>query len=322
VKRNGEKPPQRPPKAPPIFVSGVQNIQPLKELLVTDGKLLRAQNTQRRLSQNPTNIHCQIPYHHKSFSRKTHRISHYQPKENRSFRTILMGIHYSTNTNKIKSEIEKLGHKFVNIFNIKQTRTNISLPLFFVDLKPSDINKKIYRIETLNYSKVKFEPPRTKRNSSKCQRYGHSQAYCYHSPRCVKCAGNHPTKQCLRTEKSDAVIFVLCEGNHPANYKGCAIYKELQKRTFAPLRDKRNENSRPVLTKSYFNTTISYASTLKSQQPQHELDTPIPPHQTPYLQKSQMPPSDIQELKVMMKGLMEHLGTLLSLLTTLVSKIA
>ena len=47
---------------------------------------------------------------------------------------------------------------------------------------------------------VRFEPPRTKRNiphCGKCQRYGHTQAYCYHSPRCVKCAGNHTTKHCL-----------------------------------------------------------------------------------------------------------------------------
>jgi len=29
---------------------------------------------------------------------------------------------------------------------------------------------------------------------------------------------------------------VLCEGNHPANYKGCTIYKDLQKRHFPTLR--------------------------------------------------------------------------------------
>jgi len=73
----------------------------------------------------------------------------------------------------------------VNIFNIKQSRTNIPLPLFFVDLKPSANNKDIYLIETLHYTKVKFEPTRPKRTipqRSKCQRYGHSQVYCFHSP--------------------------------------------------------------------------------------------------------------------------------------------
>jgi len=108
---------------------------------------------------------------------------------------------HSTDTSDIKPEIEKFGHTVVNIFNIKQNRIHISLPLYFVDLKPSENNKDICQIETLNYTKVKLEPPRPKRNirqCSKCQRYGHTQAYCYHSPRCVKCAGSHLTKQCPR----------------------------------------------------------------------------------------------------------------------------
>ena len=99
----------------------------------------------------------------------------------------------------------------------------------------------IYQIETLNYTKVRFEPPRPKRNipqCGKCQRYGHTQAYCYHSPRCVKCAGNHSTKLCPHKEKSEHVKCVLCNSNHPANYKGCIVYKEIKKRTFPPLRNK------------------------------------------------------------------------------------
>jgi len=73
-------------------------------------------------------------------------------------------MHYSANRSETKCEIEKLGHTVANTFNIKQNRTNIPLPLFFVDLKPSENNKDIYLIETLNYIKMKFEPPRPKRN--------------------------------------------------------------------------------------------------------------------------------------------------------------
>ena len=61
------------------------------------------------------------------------------------------------------------------------------------------------------------------------------RTYCYRSLRCFKCAGSHLTKQCLRKEKSENVECVLCEGNHPANYKWCAVYKDLQKR---PLQSK------------------------------------------------------------------------------------
>ena len=150
-------------------------------------------------------------------------------------------MHYSTDKRDIKNELENLGHTVVNIFNIKQNRTNILLSLFFVDLKPSGNNKDICQIETLNYTKVKFEPPRSKRNipqCSKCQRYGYTQAYCYCSPRCITCAGSLLTKQCLRKEKFGNVKYVLYGGNHPANYKGGAVYKDLQTRTFPHLRSK------------------------------------------------------------------------------------
>ena len=43
-------------------------------------------------------------------------------------------MHY-TDTSEIKSEIGKLVHTVVNIFNIKQNLTHIPLPLLFVDLK-------------------------------------------------------------------------------------------------------------------------------------------------------------------------------------------
>jgi hypothetical protein len=85
----------------------------------------------------------------------------------------------------MKSEIESLGHTVMNIYNIKHSRTNTPQPLFFVDLKPSPNNKDIYLIENIHYTKIKFEPPRPKRTipqCSKCQRYGHTKAYCFHSP--------------------------------------------------------------------------------------------------------------------------------------------
>jgi hypothetical protein len=171
-------------------VAGVQNIQPLKELVAVTGDdfELRVLNCNQvkippKFSEKYTTIIKAVAEKHAEFYT-------YQPKEDRSFRTVLRGMDYSTDIRDIKSEIEKFGHTVVNIFNIKQTRTNIPLPLFFVDLKPNENNKDIYQIEILNYTKVKFEPPRPKRNISqciKCQRNGHTQAYCCHRPRCVKC---------------------------------------------------------------------------------------------------------------------------------------
>jgi hypothetical protein len=314
------------PKAPPIFVSGVQNIQPLKDLLVAvtgdDFELKVLTGNQVKILPKTADKYKTII---KALAEKHTEFHTYQPKEARSFRTVLRGMHYSTDTSEIKSEIEKFGHTVVNVFNIKQNRTNIPLSLFFVDLKPSENNKDIYQIESLNYTKVKFEPPRPKRTvpqCSKCQRYGHTQAYCYHSPRCVKCAGSHPTKQCPRKERSEQVKCVLCEGNHPANYKGCTVYKDIQKRTFPPLRINQDRINQQVLPQTQNAPRNSYAATLTSHQQHYEPAISHPPQQLPIQTNSQPPTSDIQQMQIMLKGLMEQMSSMFSLLTTLVSKMA
>jgi len=205
------------------------------------------------------------------------------------------------------------------MFNVIQNRNNIALPLFFVDLQPSENNEGIYQMEILNYTKVKLEPPRPKRNvlqCSKCQRYGRTQAYCYHSPRRVKCADSHPTKQFPRKYQSDNVKCVLCDGNHPA------VYKDIQNRTFPPLRNKNGGKNQKFLTQTPVRLDISHAYIFKSQHNQCETTTAQTHQQIPYQQQPQPPTSDIQELKVMMKGLMEQMSTMLSLLTTRVSKTA
>jgi hypothetical protein len=51
----------------------------------------------------------------------------YQLKENRCFRTVLRGMHYSTDVEDIKSATELHGHTVTNVYNIKQQRTNITV---------------------------------------------------------------------------------------------------------------------------------------------------------------------------------------------------
>jgi hypothetical protein len=107
---------------------------------------------------------------------------------------VLKNIHYSINPADIKTEIEKLGHTVTNIWNIKQYGTKLPLSMFFVELKPAPNNKDIFLVEYLQQCKIKFEPPKHKRDiaqSANCQRYGHTKNYFLLKPRCVKCAGDH-----------------------------------------------------------------------------------------------------------------------------------
>jgi hypothetical protein len=150
----------------------VQNIKQLNELLVA----ISGDNFELKvLTGNQVKVQPKSAEHYRqilhALIEKRTEFHTYQPKEERCFRTVLRGMHYSTDVADIKSAIEHYGHRVRNVYNMKQQRTNIPLPLFFVDLKPQANNKDIYHIETLNYTKVKFEPPRPKRNIPQCSKY-------------------------------------------------------------------------------------------------------------------------------------------------------
>ena len=62
-----------------------------------------------------------------------------------------------------------------------------------------------------------------------CQQYGHTKSYCRRCPICIKCAGDHSSKNCPQQNRSKDIKCVLFNGNHRANYKGCLVYHEIKK---------------------------------------------------------------------------------------------
>jgi hypothetical protein len=89
---------------------------------------------------------------------------------------------YFINPEEIKTEIQKFGHVVTNIWNIKQYRTMQPLSMFFVELKPAPNNKDIFNVEHIQQCKIKFEPPKHKRDIAQCaycQRYGHTKNPCH-----------------------------------------------------------------------------------------------------------------------------------------------
>lgn len=117
--------------------------------------------------------------------------------------------------------------------------------MFFIDLEPQPNNKKIFEQEFISNSKITVEPPRKKRDivqCTRCQEYGHSKAYCFKPYNCVKYGDQHDTRECQKPKNTPAKC-ALCDGDHPANYKGCSVYKDLiQKRS---LRQKPNKITNP-----------------------------------------------------------------------------
>ena len=90
-------------------------------------------------------------------------------------------MHYSTDINDIKNELEELGHKVINISNIYRNGTKEKTLLFNIELKPNNNNKEIYNITSLLHCRITFEPPHVKKTipqCTNCQQYGHTRNYC------------------------------------------------------------------------------------------------------------------------------------------------
>lgn len=311
-------------KPPPIFVDGVSNIQPLIALLdehVNDSyeiKVLR--NEQVKIQPISSAAYSVIV---KQLEIKQTEFYTYKLKEDRSFKVILKNMHPSTDTNEIKRELSDLGHCVTNIWNIKQRVSKKPLPIFIVDLKQNSNNKLIYDIKSLMHCRIFFEPPRPKREPpqcAKCQQYGHTKTYCRRSPKCIKCAGNHISADCTRKNRSDDVKCALCEGNHPANYKGCRVFKELQMARFPPSRKKvpnakETLNARPTITNT---TTVAQSKPTYAQAVQADVNQSTYSHTNATDRKEK---SDMVMMMDMLKQITQQLTTMTNLLLNFMTKL-
>ena len=312
-------------KSPPIFVSGVGNICPLKALL---DNIVKNEYTLKVLSNNEIKIqpHSSEKYLPivEELKKKNTEFHTYQRKQEKGYKVVLRNMHSSVDINELKSEIENLGHKVMKIANIRQRITQKPLPLFFIELELNDNNKKIFEINKLLNLIISFEPPRKKRDipqCMKCQEFGHTKNYCFKSPVCVKCANKHLTSDCPIKEKIQNVKCANCDGNHPASYKGCIVRKQLQQKLFPTLRTKRlNQNDNLQSNQNLNNTVrpnVSFAEAVSGnvnnvQEESKQTQTQVQAHS---------PVASNQRMEEMMLQLMNRMDTMLNLLTTLINKI-
>lgn len=64
----------------------------------------------------------------------------------------------------------------------------------------------------------------------KCQQFLHVAHNCDRKYRCVKCDEDHQPGECSRIDRTQGnPTCVNCKGQHPANYKGCPVHKEMLK---------------------------------------------------------------------------------------------
>lgn len=314
-------------KSPPIYVDKVENIQPLVNLLneyaLDNYELKVLNNDQVKIQPKTPDAYRDIV---KQLEIKNTEFYTYKPKQDRTFKVVLKNMHPSTDIEELKKSMADLGHNCTNIWNIKQRTSKKPLPMFIVEVESNPNNKSIYNIKSLLNCRISFEPPRPKREipqCAKCQQYGHTKGYCRRSPKCIKCAGDHPSIECPRKTRSDQVKCVLCDGNHPANYKGCQVYRELEKIKLPSKPDpvRRNLSSKHVQVRQQQALQNNNTDNQVLSQDTRYRDALLQQNGKIEAHEDKSSSNDMTQLLIMMKQMMEQLTTMTNLIIALTTRL-
>nr|AMS38374.1 hypothetical protein [Bactrocera tryoni] len=191
----------------------------------------------------------------------------YEDKQSRDIRVMVKDLHHSCEPESIVTDLQKQGFKVTKVLNKLQYKTKNPLNMFIVCFESTENIKKIYEIKHILNSVVKLEPIKPSNlvpQCKSCQAFGHTRNYCCKPPRCVKCAGNHTTLSCTKPAELPPKCC-NCNQNHPANYRGCEVAKQLQKIKNATEKNKEH-NQQPKRLSTTASTAPQKEVTNVSQQ--------------------------------------------------------
>ena len=157
------------------------------------------------------------------------------------------------------------------------------------------------------------EPYKTK-TISQCINYqdcGHTKSCCNYSARCVRCGALHSSSAC-HNPRDATPKCALCSGNHPSNYKGCSVYKDLQHRN----KPKKSNLLSDIISHKKI-VHVSHPVVIPSTQPPDSSQTYAQATSGSYLNNIIPPPaSDINKLLDEFKLLINPLIVLLNQVTS------
>ncbi|KAL4153991.1 hypothetical protein QTP88_001824 [Uroleucon formosanum] len=218
---------------PPIFMRGITEYN---RLCLEFSQLIGKENFYCKSSTDQLKIQTASPEAYRilvHYLKNNDALFHtFQLNQNKPIRAVIRNIHSSTTVDEIKKELTDLSFEVLQITQVLHKTTKLPLPLFFVNLPQSEKSSEIFKLTSLLYAKIKVEEPykhRTIPQCLNCQDYGHTRAYCGYPARYVRCGAPHISSDCPKPRELPAKC-ALCAGDHPANYKGCTVFKELQRR--------------------------------------------------------------------------------------------
>ncbi|CAH2095179.1 unnamed protein product [Euphydryas editha] len=220
-------------KPPPIILYGIQDVNELSKLL--EAKSSAEHFKLKIINKNNLRIIIDSIDEYKKIIdiiREYGLIGHtFSRKDTKCFRIVVKNLHHTTPHSAIIEAIEATGNKVRGeIINARYGPNKLPTSTFFINIEPSINNKSVKDIQYIFHQRVKIENPRKSKTvvqCHRCQQYGHSKNNCMRPYRCVKCGEGHKTSDCLKKDRNTPAKCALCFLDHPSNYKGCQVYKEI-----------------------------------------------------------------------------------------------
>lgn len=255
-------PAKRIPRPPPIILHGVDDLAKLTQLI--ENVVEKDDYTFKVVSKNKLIISSNNVDKYQTLIehiRDKGLIGHtFTRKDQKSMRIVIKHLHFSTPKEAIIEAIQTTGNNVQGeIVTARKQGTKEPLNTFFVNIAPHENNKRVKEIKVIYNQRVIVEDPLRKTTvvqCKRCQQYGHSKNNCMRPYRCVKCAGAHNTTMCT-TDANTPAVCTLCSGSHPASYKGCQVYQEIQARKHTGNKSQLNQKMRATSRVPNIGTTIT-----------------------------------------------------------------
>lgn len=250
-------------KVPPIFLHTPEKIrleQHVKKIASLGIKIYPVST-----SSNYYKISCVTHNDHKAFmqycNKKQLPYHTYGSPSKRKMKVVIRGIPIGTDLNKIKQELKSVSIPVIRVHQMQTKEERRDKTMLVLAVVPYDEQgKTILKLKKVMGHDVKLEPPASKPTQCyRCQKWGHSQRYCYGLIKCVKCAGDHLSKKCERDPELEPPTCANCKGDHTANYKNCAYAPGSEGYKVKPQRkcsNPKNAQKPPILTLEYISRFI------------------------------------------------------------------
>lgn len=194
----------------------------------------------------------------------------YQLPEEKTLRVVVRGIPEGVTEDDVKEDLESQGFHPTKVTRMtKRGGDKTPLPLMMVQLPREE--KRIFDVKTAVHLRVRVESLKSKASEGQCyncQKFGHAQNRCRAAPMCVKCGGQHSSRDC-GLERTKPATCGNCQGSHPASYGACPANPRMKK----PARPVQSGNSYASMAKR--SGAIPTTKVNRPAQPPTKINRPV-----------------------------------------------